>query len=75
MANKHDKVKALSCPFCREPADDEENDKRNMIRIEANDPAAMRQVGAKCYEEGDYDAAFEFTQRQLNWEIWIRTTN
>jgi TPR repeat protein len=60
MANKHDKVKALSCPFCREPADDEENDKRNMIRIEANDPAAMRQVGGKCYDKGDYDGALGY---------------
>ncbi len=34
-------------PFCREPAadDDEENYKRIMKRVKANDPAAMRFMG------------------------------
>ena len=59
MANKYDKAKALRCPFCREPADDDENKKRMMIRIKANDPAALCHMAVKCYDEGDYDAAFD----------------
>jgi TPR repeat protein len=53
-------VKAGSCPFCREPATDDENEKRLMKRIKANDPVAMRHKGKKYYREGDYDAAFEY---------------
>jgi hypothetical protein len=49
------------CPFCREPApDDEEYDKRMKKRIKANDPAALREMGTSCHNEGDYDAAFEY---------------
>jgi hypothetical protein len=60
MSNKHDEVKARRCPFCREPAKDDENNKRMMKRVKANDPAALSQMGSKCYIEGDYDAAFEY---------------
>ena len=42
------------------PKDDEESDKRIMKRVEANDPSAMNQMGAVCYEQGDYDSAFEY---------------
>jgi len=31
-----------------------------MKRAEANDPVAMRQMGANCAYEGDYSAAFEY---------------
>ena len=49
------------CPFCREPsADDDENKKRMMKRVKANDPVAMSQMGTKCFSEGDYDGAFEY---------------
>ena len=61
LSNKHDRVKAGRCPFCREPApDDGEARKRLMKRVKANDPAAMRQMGEKCREKGDYDGAFEY---------------
>ena len=61
MANKHDRVKAGSCPFCRESVNDREQySKRQKERIKANDPVALRQIGATCYSEGDYDAAFEY---------------
>ena len=52
----------LSCPFCREPLlfTDEECDKQRMKRVEANDPAAMRQQGGKQHEKGDYRSAFEY---------------
>ncbi len=52
------------CPFCREPVpdddDNEENTKRKMNRIKANDPAAMRNVGNRLYQEGDYDGANKY---------------
>ena len=50
------------CPFCREPtaADDEENKKRTMERIKANDPAAMCNMGTERYHEGDHDGAIEY---------------
>ncbi len=60
MANKHNKVKAGSCPFCREPRPKKgENEKRMMKRVKANDPAALSQMGGDCYIEGDYITAFE----------------
>ena len=50
------------CPFCREPRldGDEENNKRAMKRVEANDPNALQQIGAIRHKEGDYDKAFEY---------------
>jgi tetratricopeptide (TPR) repeat protein len=59
-SNIHDEAKAMSCPFCREPANDDESDKRMMKRIKANDPAALSYVGIECYNKGDYDAAFGY---------------
>jgi TPR repeat protein len=59
-SNRDDEEKARRCPFCREPADDEQDEKRMMIRIKANDPAALFQTGTKYHNEGDYDAAFEY---------------
>jgi hypothetical protein len=60
MANIHDEMKARSCPFCREVAKTDEDRKRLMKRIKANDPAALRHVGLERYEERDYDGAFEY---------------
>jgi TPR repeat protein len=40
--------------------DGEEIDRRIMKRIEANDPAAMTQLGASLYHEGDFGRAFEY---------------
>ncbi len=51
---------ARKCAFCREPANDDENDKRMMIRIKANDPVAMSEMGWRCHTEGDIDGAFEY---------------
>jgi TPR repeat protein len=59
-SNKHDVVKAGNCPFCREPANVDDHDKRMMKRAKANDPAALREKGARCYDKGDYDGAFEY---------------
>jgi hypothetical protein len=49
------------CPFCREPmADAEENTKRELERIKANDPAAAREMGTERYFEGDHDTAVKY---------------
>jgi tetratricopeptide (TPR) repeat protein len=57
----HVQNRSMNCPFCREPfPDDEENSKRIMKRVKANDPAALSQMGAVRYEEGDYDSAFNY---------------
>ena len=63
MANMHDEVKANRCPFCREVADDDENKKRTMKRVKANDPAALSHMGEMCYKEGDYEDAFEYWKK------------
>jgi TPR repeat protein len=60
MANIDDKVKAGSCPFCREPTAVNDHRKRLMKRVKANDPAALRNVGGTCYNKGGYDGAFEY---------------
>ena len=62
-SNKHDKAKALRCPFCRTHSSmgGEETRKRLMKRVKANDPAAMKEMGLKClHEDGNYDAAFGY---------------
>eukprot|EP00986_Skeletonema_menzelii_P011132 scaffold5658_cov114-Skeletonema_menzelii.AAC.2 len=53
------------CPFCRKaaPDTDEEINKRLMKRVEANDPVAMCFMGTERYEEGNYNAAFEYWTR------------
>ena len=53
------------CPFCRKavPKSKEEGDGYLVKRIEANDPVAMRQVGTKRFHEGDYRAAFEYSEK------------
>ena len=48
------------CLFCREPVEEFVSKKRMMKRIKANDPAAMRNMGALCRTEGDYNTAFEY---------------
>jgi TPR repeat protein len=49
------------CPFCREPISrTEETFREIMKRAKANDPTALFQMGAKRYEEGDYNGAFDY---------------
>ena len=52
----------IRCPFCRHlyRKSEEENKRRRKKRFEANDPFALREVGRKHYEEGDYKRAFEY---------------
>jgi hypothetical protein len=51
-----------NCPFCREPVliGEEENNKRVMERVKANDPNALTQMGIRRHVEGDYETAFEY---------------
>eukprot|EP00984_Skeletonema_dohrnii_P015736 scaffold6862_cov92-Skeletonema_dohrnii-CCMP3373.AAC.2 len=51
-----------ACAFCRShlPNTQEEADKNKMKRAKANDPVAMRHVGQKHCEEGDYERAIEY---------------
>ena len=55
-------TEASPCPFCRTPEakTKEEQDKRRMKRVEANDPVAMCQEGVRQYDEGDYRSAVEY---------------
>ena len=51
------------CPFCRRPVPktQEEAKKMKMKRAAAgNDPDAMREMGGKHCNEGDYDSAFKY---------------
>eukprot|EP00984_Skeletonema_dohrnii_P021334 scaffold10642_cov155-Skeletonema_dohrnii-CCMP3373.AAC.1 len=51
-----------TCPFCRHPAPKsiKEGYLINVKRAEANNPAAIFQMGARCKFEGDYENAFEY---------------
>ena len=52
------------CPFCREPRPKKrEVHKRMMKRIKANDPIALKEMGVKVYNKGDYDTAFEYLSK------------
>ena len=50
------------CPYCRElmPKTDEEIDQNYTKRIKANDPAALFHMGVTCYNNGEFDSAFEY---------------
>ena len=61
LSGIRDEVKASRCLFCRTPASDkEEYEKREMERIEANDPAVLSIKGNECYNEGNYDEALKY---------------
>ena len=50
------------CPYCREPLTktEEEIEKNQKKRVKANDPVALRELGKKCRDEGDYNRAFQY---------------
>ena len=50
-----------TCPFCRKtvPKTAEESKLNRTKRIEKNDPAAMREEGARCCSEKDYSGALD----------------
>jgi len=51
-----------TCPFCRHPlpTTKAEVDANKMKRVDANDPAAMREMGMGRYDEGEHKSAFEY---------------
>ena len=53
------------CPFCREPVvkGEEEHCKRIMERVKVNDPNALRQMGWRCYGDGDYDKGVKYLNK------------
>ena len=53
------------CPFCRkvQPKSEEEAIEQLKKRVEVNDPGAMCFMGTMRYEEGDYNAAFDYWTR------------
>jgi hypothetical protein len=50
------------CAFCRHPIPNTEAEAnvQEMKRAKANDPAAMREMGTRRHDEGDYGSAFEY---------------
>ena len=62
---EEDESLVSSCPFCRMPTPqtDTEMNQYIMKRIEANDPAALCQMGLKCQLEQDYRRALEYLAR------------
>ena len=50
------------CAYCREPIPktDEEIDENYMKRVKANDPMALFDMGVKCYNQEDFEGAFEY---------------
>ena len=62
--NKRVKEQRLqqSCLFCREPVakTEEEHFRRNMKRVEVNDPVALCHEGVAQDKKGDYSKAFEY---------------
>jgi len=61
MMRQLDEGSARECPFCRQlyAKSDEENERQNKKRFEANDPFALREVGRKHFGDRDYERAFE----------------
>ena len=55
-------MKARRCPFCRETANDDEDEdrKRVMKRVKANDPAALCFEGKNRYNIEDYGSALKY---------------
>ncbi len=59
-----------NCPFCREPRPKKKGEfhKRLVKRVKANDPAALRQMGGTCYNDGDYEGAFKYLSKAAELE-------
>ena len=55
------------CAYCREPlpTSQEEFDKNIMERVKKNDPVALRHMGRKCIDKGDYETALEFWTKAI----------
>ena len=62
LRQRRENMRVETCPFCRHPlaTTDEEADANLMKRIEANDPDAMRQMGAQHAKRKENDDAFKY---------------
>eukprot|EP00985_Skeletonema_marinoi_P007138 scaffold3121_cov211-Skeletonema_marinoi.AAC.7 len=54
-----------TCPFCRHPVPttNAEADANIMKRVQANDQVALRRMGIRRHDEGDYKSAFEYLSK------------
>ena len=64
-ANHKDEIKMglkMRCAFCREPFPEtkEKCDKRIMVGVKKNCPAAVCQLGKQHYSGGDYESALKY---------------
>ena len=59
---RRENVRVVKCPFCRHPIfkSSVETHRKLMKRAAVNDPKALRLVGLKHFEKGEYGAAFEY---------------
>ena len=64
MREKEERLE-MACPFCRQPTPklNIEDDRMMMKRVEANDPVALRQVGKRRSDQGDYKSAVEYWRK------------
>eukprot|EP00984_Skeletonema_dohrnii_P013406 scaffold5549_cov79-Skeletonema_dohrnii-CCMP3373.AAC.9 len=63
MMRQFDEGLPLVCPFCRHlssESEEEESDRQNKKRCEANDPFALREEGRTHFVDGEYERAFEY---------------
>eukprot|EP00985_Skeletonema_marinoi_P018109 scaffold10053_cov80-Skeletonema_marinoi.AAC.2 len=62
MMRQLDEGAPNGCPFCRQlySKSEEESERQNKKRFEANDPLALREAGMKHFGDGDYNRAFEY---------------
>ena len=62
LEREFEKGLGSKCPFCRKPVPttEEEWNKQNLKRVEANDPIALRSFALKHLKRGDYKGAFEY---------------
>ena len=60
-----ERVKHLErlCPFCRQPRSFTQEEFYVMKRAKVNDPVALREVGKRRYDEGEYNGAFEYVSK------------
>ncbi len=65
MLRELEQAQYPKCAFCREPMPKtmEEINHNLMKRVKANDPDAIFKMGVKCYEQGDYDGAFQYYKK------------
>ena len=66
---RRENVRVVKCPFCRHPIfkSSVETHRKLMKRAAVNDPKALRLVGLKHFEKGEYGVAFEYLTKAAEW--------